>query len=36
MEVIERKVKARALEVAFTVLELTLTVFCGLAVAAFG
>lgn len=36
MEVIEKKLKAKAVNVTFTVLELTLTIFCGLAMAAFG
>lgn len=36
MEVIERKQKVKAVKVTFTVLMLTLTVFCGLALAAFG
>lgn len=36
MEVIERKQKVKAVKVTFTVLMLTLTIFCGLALAAFG
>lgn len=36
MEVIAKKLKAKAVNVTFTLLELTLTIFCGLAMAAFG
>lgn len=36
MEVTERKQKVKAVKVTFAVLLLTLTIFCGLALAAFG